>query len=104
MGHNSVNIVQWSYSSFLCTSSVHGLHLHQVSQKYLEQFESDGADTISLLIITKEHNSINIAYGVTVLVLCKPPNHGLHLYQVSPKYLEGFKSYGADTILILIIT
>ena len=37
---------------------------------------------ISILIITKGHNSVNIAYGVTVFVLCKFSDHGQHLYQV----------------------
>ena len=58
----------------------------------------------SILIITKGHSSVNIARGVTVLVLCTSSNHGLHLYQVCCKYLGQFKSYGADTISILIIT
>ena len=37
--------------------------------KYLVRFKSYGANTISILIITKGHNSKNIARGVTVLVL-----------------------------------
>ena len=37
---------------------------------YHERFKSYGADTISILIITKGHNSINIVRGVTVLILC----------------------------------
>ena len=68
-------------------------------------------DTISILIITMGHYSINLVHGVTVLVLCisaisvvintnghnplkrlhgvrvfvlcTSSNHGLHLYQVS---------------------
>ena len=36
-------------------------------------------DTISALIITKEQNSVNIARGVTVFVLCTSADHGLHL-------------------------
>ena len=35
---------------------------------------------ISILIITKRHNSINITGRVIVLVLCTSSNHGLHLY------------------------
>ena len=54
--------------------------------------------------ITKGIIPLNIARGVTDLVLCTLSDHGLHLYQVSKKYLEWFKSYGADTILALIIT
>ena len=38
---------------------------------------------ISILILTKGHNSVNIARGVTVLVLSTSTAHGLHLYQVS---------------------
>ena len=49
-----------------------------------------GPDTILLLIITKGHNSVNAAFGVTVLVCCTLSNHGLHMYQVSWKNLERF--------------
>ena len=81
-----------------------GLHLYQVLRIYLERFRSYGTYTISLLFITKGHNSVNIARGVTVIVLCTSSDYGLHLYQVLQKYLERFKSYGTDTILTLIIT
>ena len=37
-----------------------------------------GADTISIQVITKEHNSVKIAHGVTVLVLCTLSDHGLY--------------------------
>ena len=37
-------------------------------------------DTISILIITMGHNSIDLVHGVTVLVLCISSDHGLHLY------------------------
>ena len=82
--------------------SNHGLHLYQVSQKYLERFQSYEAYTISTLIITLGHNSVN--HGVTVLALCTSSDPSLYLYQVLPKYLERFRSYGANTISILIIT
>ena len=51
------------------------------------------------IFITKGHYSVKIACGVTVL-LCILSNHGLHLYQVSRKYLERFLSYGADLFVI----
>ena len=69
MGHNSVNIVHGVTVLALCTSSDHGLYFYHVLQKYLERFMSCGANTMSILIITKGHNSANIAHGVTVLVL-----------------------------------
>ena len=43
---------------------------------------SFGADTISAVIITKGHNSIDIANEVTALVLCISSDHGVHLHQV----------------------
>ena len=49
-----------------------------------------------LILIIKGHNSVNIARGVTVLVLCISSDHGLHLYQACT--FERFMSYGADTI------
>ena len=81
--HNSVNLVHGVSVLVLCISSDHGLHLYQVSQKYLELFQSYGADTISILIYIKGHNSVKSAHMVIVLVLCGLSNHGLHLYQAS---------------------
>ena len=52
-------------------------------------------DTISKLIFTKEHNSVNITRGVIIIVFCTSSDHGLHLYQVCLKYLERFKSYAS---------
>ena len=51
-------------------------------------------DTISILIITMGHYSINLVYGVTVLVFCISSGHDLHLYPVSGKYFERSQSYG----------
>ena len=48
----------------------HSLHLYQVSRKHRERFQSNGADTISILIITMGYNSLDIVHGVTVVVLC----------------------------------
>ena len=42
---------------------------------------------------TKGHNSIKTVNGVIVLNLCTSSDDALYLYQVSRKYLEGFKSY-----------
>ena len=89
-GHNSVNTVYGATVLVLCTLSNHGLNVYQVLPEYLEWLQSYGADTILILIIAKEHNSVNIVCGVTVLVLCTLSNHGLPLYQVSLKYLEWF--------------
>ena len=62
--------------------SNHGLHLYQVSRKYLEQFQSYQAYTFSILIITMGHNSVIIVYGVTVFTLCTSSDDDLYLYQV----------------------
>ena len=82
-GYNFVNIAHRVIVLDLYTYSNHGLYLYQVSRKHLERFQNYGADTISILIITKEHNSIYIACRVTVLVLCIISYHDLHLYHVS---------------------
>ena len=104
MRHNSVHIVYGITVLGVCTLSDQDLYLYQVLLKYLERFESYIANTISILIIKKIHNSTDIACGVTVLVLLTLSDHGLHMYPVSRKYLKQFKSYGADTISKLIIT
>ena len=39
--------------------------------------------------------------GAMVLNLCKSPDDALYLYQVSRKYLIGFRSYSVDMICIL---
>ena len=56
MGHYSVDLVHGVTVIVLCISSDHGLYLYQVSRKYFEWFQSNGADTISILINTKGHN------------------------------------------------
>ena len=58
--------------------------------KYLKRFQRYIADTISIVFISKEHNSVYIAYRVTVLKFYIASDHGLHLYQVSRQHLEGF--------------
>ena len=68
-------------------------------RKNIKQFQSYAADMISILIITKGHNSMNIVHGVTVLVLFTTSNHCLHF----TKCLENiFLRYGAGSILILL--
>ena len=69
MGHNSVNIVHGVTVLAPCTLSGHSQYLYQVLSKSLERFKCYGANTISILIITKGHNSTNIIGRVTVLVL-----------------------------------
>ena len=71
-------------------------------RKNIKQFQSYGADTLSILFITKVYNSLIILPGVTDLVLCTSSNHCLHLYHVPGKYFERFQSYGAGTISILL--
>ena len=39
------------------------------------------------------HNSVKTVNGVMVLNLCISSDNALYLYQVSRKYLKGFKSY-----------
>ena len=43
-----------------CTSTDHALYLNQVLGKYLKGFQSYGVDMISILKITKAHNSIQM--------------------------------------------
>ena len=63
----------------LHTLSDHGLHLYQVQQNYLERFQSYRAVMISILIITKGHDSVKIAHGVTIFIPCTSSTHGLHV-------------------------
>ena len=82
-GYNSVNKTTLGVTVLvLCRLSNDGLHLYQVSCKYLERFQLLN-DTMSILFITKGHNSVNIAHRVLVLVSCISSDHGPHLFQVS---------------------
>ena len=56
--------------------------LCQVSLIYLERYQSNRADTISILKITKANNSAKNVAGVTVIYLCTLSGHALYLYQV----------------------
>ena len=49
---------------------------------------SYGADTIFIGKISKGHNTVKNIGGVSVFVLCISSDDGLHLYQVSWKYLK----------------
>ena len=88
----------------LCTSSGHALYFYQVSWNYLEQYQSYGADTISILKITKGNNSAKNVGGVNIVNLCMSSGHALYLCQLSWNYLERYQSYRADTISIRKIT
>ena len=59
---------------YICTKS---------RENIFNRFQSYGADTISVLKITKGHNSVKIVGRVMVLVLCTSSDDALHLYQVS---------------------
>ena len=50
-------------------------------------------DKISILKISKRHNSIKNVGGVTVLALCTSSDDALYLYHVLRKHLKGFQSY-----------
>ena len=67
----------------LSTSSDDALHLYQVLRKYLERFQSYGADTISVPKNTKGHNSVKNVGRVMGFVLCTSSDVALQLYQVS---------------------
>ena len=88
----------------LCTSSGHALHLCKVSRNYLERYQSNGADMISIRKITKGNNSAKNVGGVTVVNLCTSTGHALYFFQVLWNYLKRYQNYRADTISILKIT
>ena len=54
--------------------------------KNIKRFQSYGAERLWILLITKGYISMNIIHEVKVLF----SNQGLHLNQVSHKYLERF--------------
>ena len=96
-GNNSAKDVGGVTVVNLCTSSGHALYFYQVLWNYLERYPSYGADTISILKISKGNNSAKNVGGVTVVNLCTSSDHGLYLCQVSWNYLERYQSYGAHT-------
>ena len=49
----------------------------------LKRYQSNRADTISILKITKGKNSAKNVGGVNVVNLCRPSDHALYLCQVS---------------------
>ena len=59
---------------YICTKS---------RENISNRFQSYELDTISVLKITKGHNSVNNVGRVMVLVLCILSDDALHLYQVS---------------------
>ena len=88
----------------LCMSSTHALYLCQVLWHYLKRYQSNRADTISILKITKGNNSAKNVGGAIGVNLCTSSGHALYLCQVSWNYLERYQSYRADTISIRKIT
>ena len=50
-------------------------------------------DMISILKLTKGHNSIKNVGRVMILDLCLSSNDTLYLYKVSLNYLKGFQGY-----------
>ena len=60
----------------------HALYFYQVLRNYLKRYQSYGADTISILKITKGNNSTKNVGGVTVVILCTLFGHALYFYQV----------------------
>ena len=85
----------------LCTSSDHALYLCQVSWNYLERYQSNRADMISILKITKGNNSAKNVGGVILVYLCILSGHALYFYQVLWHYFKRYQSYRADMISIL---
>ena len=51
-------------------------------------------DAICILKFAKGHKSVKNIGGVMALVLSSLPDIAFYLYQVLPKYLIGFLSYG----------
>ena len=100
-GNNSAKNVGGVTVVYLCTSSGHALYFYQVLRNYLKRCQSNRADTISILKITKGNNSAKNVGGVTVVNLCTSSGHALYFYQVLSNYLERYQSYRADTISIL---
>ena len=103
-GNNSAKNVGGVNVINLCMSSGHALYLCRVSWNYLERYQSNRTDTISIRKITKGNNSAKNVGGVTVVYLCPSPGHALYFYQVLWNYLKRYQSYRADTISILKIT
>ena len=50
--------------------------------KLSEWYQSYGADTISILKLTKGNNSAKHVGGMTVVNLCRSSGHALYFYQV----------------------
>ena len=56
-GNNSANNVSGVTTFNLCKMAGHALYCTKFCENYLEQYQSYGADTISILKITKGNNS-----------------------------------------------
>ena len=77
-GNNSAKNVGGVNVVNLCMSSGNALYLCQVSQNYLERYQSYREDTISIRKITKGNNSAKNVGGVTVVYLCTSSGHALY--------------------------
>ena len=67
-GNNSAKNVGGVTIVNLCTLSGRALYFYQVLWNDLKRYQSYGADTISILKITKGNNSAKSVGGVTVLI------------------------------------
>ena len=65
-------------------------------ENILNGLKSFGVDMISILIITKGYNSVNIARGVTVLVLCSSSDHGIRIIYIYISTLGYFISHRTE--------
>ena len=62
-GNNSANNVSGVTSFILCKMAGHALHCTKFREIYLEGYQSNRADTISILKITKGNNSAKIRWS-----------------------------------------
>ena len=70
-------------SFVLCTSSDNCFIFVSSLGKYLKGFVSYCADTISIVKLAKEHNSVKNIDGIKVLIFCTFSDDALNLYQIS---------------------
>lgn len=75
--------------------------LYQVLWKYVKEFQSYGADTVSPLKFSKGRNYFNTNDKVTVLHLHTLSDYAVYLYQISQKYVKAFCNYWGDTLSLL---
>ena len=90
-GNNSAKNVGEVTVLNLCTWSGHALYFYQVLWNFLERYQSNRANMISILKITKGNNSAKNVGGVTVLNLCTSSGHALYLCQFHEIISNGIK-------------